>query len=177
MIKLRTISFFNRVPRMKILGIFFILFTIPSFNLLAQDKTALSEVLQSSKIETLANSRAWLKLLHIERNWLGIKKSQVTDQSFFFSKNKADAHAELIETLSSFTLPASQFAKEIKNLKNENVIDHSEHSICKYPARLYYLKKELPEYNDYWSNLISPTTLNIRITSPSPNTIRTGFLL
>ncbi len=138
---------------MKILAALFISVFFLSFASYAESNISLEKILANPKIDNIAQSRQWLKLLHIERNWLGIKGTQVTDAKFLFSDSKNNSEKELRETLRNFLLPAAQFAKEIDNAKKEKVLDHSEHPICRFPARLKFLKNELKEFDTFWGKL------------------------
>ena len=125
---------------MKILAaLFFVIFH--SENALSQSATTVESLIHSATQKSLSSTRAWKKLLHIEPNWIGIKGTQVTDPSFFLNPKKADARAELEATLRAFILPPDSFARTVLNNKKEKVIDHSTHAVCKYPARLKYLKE------------------------------------
>jgi hypothetical protein len=144
------VKFSYWAAKAKILAAFFILFSLNAFS---QDTSLLTQVTEAAKAKNISQSRQWLKLLHIERNWLGMKGSQVTSKQFFFSNDRSDSEEELVKTLASFQLPAASFAKEITNNRNEKIIDHSEHPLCKFPARLKYLKNELKEYPQFWISL------------------------
>lgn len=146
------INFSHRVARMKILAALFILNSFLNFSLFAQDTSLLNQVTDTAINKNIQQSRQWLKLLHIERNWLGIKRRQVTSKSFFFSSG-TDPKEEMVKTLEAFVVPPESFAKEILNNKKEKVVDYSEHPVCRFPARLKYLKTQLPEFDDFWNSL------------------------
>jgi hypothetical protein len=119
----------------------------------AQSSTPFDQILKSAEDKKLSNSRQWLKLLHIERNWLGIKNTQVTSKGFFLSDAAPNSKAEMEKTLAEFTRPAELYAKEILNSKNEKIIDHSEHPVCKFPARFLYLQENLKENINFWNTI------------------------
>lgn len=146
------INFSHRVARMKILAALFILNSFLSFPAFAQEASQLNQVTEAAINKNIQQSRQWLKLLHIERNWLGIKSRQVTSKSFFFSDG-VDPKEEMIKTLAAFEMPAQSFAKEVLNSKNEKIIDHSEHPVCRFPARLKFLKNQLNEFDGFWNSL------------------------
>lgn len=137
---------------MKILAALFFIQAFVCTLSFAED-SSVDAVIKSAQIKKLHEARQWLKLLHIERNWVGIKGTQVTNEQFFFSKDKADAKEELIQTLKAFQTPAATHAKVIEDTKKQMITDHSEHPICRFPARLKYLQVQLSEHADYWSSL------------------------
>ncbi|MBC7465250.1 MAG: DUF4105 domain-containing protein [Bdellovibrio sp.] len=111
----------------------------------AQTQSSVNEpvqqLIQIAKEKKVADQRGWLKLLHFEPNAYFVTRSQIVDTSFFFSADGyKDAQAELDATIKAFFLPIDSFLdkKEIKKT------DHSRHPICRFPARLQFLKTELP---------------------------------
>jgi hypothetical protein len=142
-------------------GNFFLILILISSKIFAAD---LHEVYKSPKIEQIEKSRAWQKLLHIELNFLGIKHRQLPDKSFYLSNNeKLGEASEVKATLKAFTLALDEFEKNKQhplfvNEKKE-IVDHSQHPICRFPARYKYLKSELKDYPDYWSLLPVPNCL------------------
>lgn len=164
---------------MKISGTFFYIFVIFFFNALARAedttikriipaeyKSVLNENERSSLITTATNlklntSRQWTKLLHIERNTFGIKRSQISDPTFFLSNEiRFSNNDELAATLLGFFEEASSFELTIEAPTNRlkklsaQVIDHSQHPICRFPARLAFLKKSLvAEHALLWEKL------------------------
>jgi signal peptidase I len=136
---------------MKILGTFFLAILIN--NVAYSNRSALDEIQRLATQKKISEMRSWIKLLHIEKNVLGMKRTQINDGDFFLSKNHSDPRLELMETLSAFTRPKELYEKEILNNKNEKIIDHSEHPICKYPARLHFLQNELSDDDSFWQNL------------------------
>ena len=141
---------------MKILATLF--FGLYSCLVFSQDS-----ILLSAQQKNLSETRQWKKLLHIERNWIGIKGSQITDAKFFLSGDNNNPKAELEATLFAFQKPAEDFARTIKNTKKEDIVDHSEHPICRFPARLTFLQKNLSEHKTYWDSLpkVNCSFLNI----------------
>jgi hypothetical protein len=137
--------------------LFFLLFVLSKGLLAAKGEAIYS----SSKIESIRNSRAWQKLLHLEPNSLGIKHRQLPDKNFYLSNNQElNEDDEVRATLKSFNLSLESFEKEIQHplIKNEKkiILDHSQHPQCRFPARLKFLKSELQEYSDYWNSLPTP---------------------
>lgn len=140
---------YHKVPRMKFLGTFFFV-TFFIFN--AQAK--------------LSETRGWQKLLHIERGALGIKSSQVSDTLFFLANQKNwSAESELQATLIAFNEPLSKYEKTIEHplQKNIQIVDHSQHPICRFPARYSFLKKHLPAEHKNWNELPQPNCIYQKI--------------
>lgn len=83
--------------------------------------------------------RQWTKLLHFERDSLYRFRSQVSDPSFFLAKEGyKNPEEEMFQTLQAF-------------FWNEKELDVShQHPICKFPARLFFLKQELPDHPVWW---------------------------
>lgn len=80
----------------------------------------------------LQDSRKWLSLLHYRDPFFGGRGSVIDDPRFFLSPTgKTDAGAELEATIRGFfrtDIPASKL---------------DEHPICRFPARLYWLRRVL----------------------------------
>lgn len=92
---------------------------------------ALSDVLDSAKIKSVAQSSKWLRLLHFNRSFpFFTLKSQADGRDFFLSPDgDHDAEAELIATLKSFS----------QDLKVGRMKQHPQ---CAFPERYNFLKKE-----------------------------------
>ncbi len=124
------------------------------------ENSGLRQVLDLANLKQISESRAWKKLMHIEPNVIGLKSTQVTDLKFQLSNLEIlNQLTEIEATLQAFTLPAATYEKmidaptaQLKKVANK-IVDHSQHPICLFPARLKFLKKELPEARDYWSQL------------------------
>lgn len=139
---------------------FFLIYSSPSASSLNELPVIIKEIIIDAREKKISTSRAWKKLLHIERNAVGIKVSQVTDQNFFLSNEVSfDGYEELEATLLSFHEPAEKFEKLIdpprasQSNSKEKIRDHSQHPICRFPARLSFLKKELNTSVKYWESL------------------------
>lgn len=90
----------------------------------------------------LAEQRIWRKLMHYERNAFGVVMSQVKADAFFLATNgDRQLEQEMQATLWSFFGPIT--AKD-------------EHAICKFPARLTWLKSKLKDHAA-WAHLPKPT--------------------
>lgn len=150
---------------MKILGTFFlnyfciILFLITS-NAIADTNTPLDLVLKLAQEKKISETRPWKKLLHLEPNALGFETTQISDANFYLAhSSELKNHTEIEATLISFIDPAEKFAKEITSPLKKNsyqkITDHSQHAICRFPARLTFLKNQLPEAKEYWNSLPS----------------------
>ena len=104
----------------------------------SNDDAAASDVLQSAIKQAeelqLGQHEIWLALLHYKTETLTWRFiSQVDDARFFLAENgKTDAHAELVADLKAF-LGASEEKK----------------SQCLFPARWWWLKKQLALPDDY----------------------------
>lgn len=116
------------------------------------------KILKLAQAKNISDSRAWKKLLHIEPNMFGLKTRQISDPGFYLSNSAEYAdNSELAATLLAFTEPAEKFARMIeyplkKNIQTK-VLDHSQHAICRFPARLNFLKSELSEVSEFWDSL------------------------
>jgi len=78
----------------------------------------------SSTISDLSSSYTWLKLLHYKNG-----KSEIDDPAFFLSeKGKTDPEQELQATIKAF---------------ETSVEKEDKHPVCKFPARYYFLKKNI----------------------------------
>lgn len=86
-----------------------------------------------SNITQLSQSAKWRALLHYQaQGFNNVEYSEVDDERFFLSKaGKYDALAELKATISAF--------------KEEQEGDNA--ALCRFPARLNWLKQVLPEEN------------------------------
>src|SRR4051812_30426982 len=76
--------------------------------------------IQKARAQGLAQSPAWLKLLHIQRNIWGVRQSDIDDPAFFLSpRGRRDPQAELDVTLTAFF----------------DTNASTEPAQCRYPAR------------------------------------------
>ncbi|WAJ70091.1 DUF4105 domain-containing protein [Catenovulum adriaticum] len=87
----------------------------------------------AEKLTQLSKTLYWRHLLHYHKAGLiADSGSQIDDKHFFIAKNgQQNAHAELVATLSLFLSDSPQ------DLEKQ----------CQYPARLHWLKQQLPELN------------------------------
>ena len=88
--------------------------------------------LEETPLERLAQSRAWHRLLHYQKTFpFGKLKSDVDGEGFFFSpEGKTEPLSELKATVEAFT-------------RNIQVGRLKLHPQCAFPARFWFLKKEL----------------------------------
>ena len=101
----------------------------------------IQSLVDSANANKLSEQRTWRKLMHYELNAFGRLVSQVKDPKFFLSENgHRNLNAELQATLWSYYAPA--------DLKDE-------HAICKFPARLSWLKSKLLNH-PAWTQLPQP---------------------
>lgn len=92
--------------------------------------------------EKLFEQPIWNKLLHYEKNIFFSVASQIKDPAFFLSvEGHKNNDQEMIATLIGFFAPI-----ELKD----------KHPICKYPARLNWLKQKLKNH-PAWNQLPQPT--------------------
>lgn len=147
------------------------------FTLVFNPAYSADSILLSAQKKELSTSRQWKKLLHIERNWIGIKGSQITDARFFLSGDSNNPEAELEATLFAFQKPAEEFARTIKNTKKEDIVDHSEHPICRFPARLTFLQRNLSEHKSFWDSLpkVNCSFLNIYLNAVDAKSVSFVF--
>ena len=162
---------------MKTSGTFFLALLfgplLATFNVTANESTKsilisdseISSSLEHFKKTDLEQSRGWQKLLHHERNMFGVKTIQVTDPEFLLN-NKLNEDArfrnlnELEATFVSFFEDPKAFEKLIEpptskyQKEGDKVVDFSTHPICRFPARLKYIKNHLP--TDVWQKLPKP---------------------
>ena len=88
----------------------------------------LAEALQVAASLDLARHPTWLKLLHYEGR---LPQSVVLTDDFFLSpEGRSNPQAELHATLEAYFLPWQQ--------------DTDEHPRCRFPARYYWLSRQLP---------------------------------
>ena len=88
----------------------------------------LAEALQVAASLDLAHHPTWLKLLHYEGR---LPQSVVLTDDFFLSpEGRSNPQAELHATLEAYFLPWQQ--------------DTDEHPRCRFPARYYWLSRQLP---------------------------------
>ena len=139
---------------MKILGTLFLLI----FSATKAFAVNTDSVLLLAKTKNISESRPWKKLLHIEPNVFGFNYSQISDDGFYLSHSKEYKKlSELQATLIAFNEPADKYARFIEHPLKKNLtdkfLDHSQHPICRFPARLMFLKSELSEAKEYWKSL------------------------
>ena len=147
---------------MKILRTFF-LFSSLTFSFSAELFAAVlsidsQKVLEIANAKNISESRGWKKLLHIEPNMFGLKSRQISDPNFYLSNSpEYQNRTELEATLLAFSEPAENYARLIEHPLKKNItgkfMDHSQHAICRFPARLKFLKAELPDLKEYWQSL------------------------
>lgn len=101
----------------------------------------IKNLVEAASAQKLSEQRTWRKLMHYELNAFGRLVSQVKDPKFFLSETGyRNLDGELQATLWSFFASA--------DLKDE-------HAICKFPARLSWLKTKLPNHAA-WAQLPKP---------------------
>lgn len=95
----------------------------------AQDAPNLDGLKEKARVMNLSEQRNWHILLHYKKTILGGYKSRISDPDFFLSPaGRFDPEAELEATLAGFLQPQAP---------------DGEHPICRFPARLHWLKERL----------------------------------
>lgn len=122
------------------------------------EASSYGKVLQLADQKQVSDSRAWKKLLHIEPNMFGLSTRQISDPGFYLSNSPEYMNqSELEATLAGFTASPEKFARVIdhplKKHQTSKVLDHSQHPICRFPARLAFLQAELGGIPDFWLGL------------------------
>lgn len=123
--------------------------------LISSNAQANNQGLKDQTILALSKDKQWLDLLHFHSvGFIPKFESQVDDLGFFLSQEgKYSPEAELRASLSAFTGPSADQA-----------------AICKYPARFYWIKAQLPELTypdpqcadyDEWYEKIDPHSLTL----------------
>lgn len=84
-------------------------------------------------IESKAHDKMWLRLLHAEKTITGSYHSQATSPEFFLSPTGRQSPLEEL--------------KELINQVSRNDIPSEKHPVCRFPARVHWLKKHFPEIN------------------------------
>lgn len=80
-------------------------------------------IIELARTKNLHNSHIWKSLLHTKNG-----KLNITDPNFILSIDNFSLENELIKTIKSFF---------------ESPTDPNKHPICKFPARFFWIKKEL----------------------------------
>jgi hypothetical protein len=98
------------------------------------------------QIHELAQSRAWLKLVHYVNPWLGRLASQADGPSFFLApQGKTNPVAELTATIEAFAAAAARHS------------DHTDQQApCRFPARWLWLKQQMPNETQTWQQAVCP---------------------
>ena len=128
-----------------------------SFSLCAITPWAtLSSKDSSNKISQIAESRRWKKLLHVEKNALYQDHFQISDPEFYLYRGSEvkTPRLELLATIEAFFEPAHLYSEEV-SLQNKKMVDESRHAICRFPARLEFLKEVFSAEID-WEALPKP---------------------
>ncbi len=164
---------------MKIFGTF--LFVAMTYSTCAT-AVETKQIFQLAEAKKTTNSRAWKKLLHIERNFFGIPATQIADDKFLLSNSpEFNTDNELHATLLAFQVPAEKVAQVIphplKQKADLKITDHSQHAQCRFPARLKYLKTELADATEFWNLLpkVNCTYQTIFLDSLSPKAVSFVF--
>ncbi|MBX7232232.1 MAG: DUF4105 domain-containing protein [Bdellovibrionales bacterium] len=156
---------------MKIFGIFLFLPIVGLFNShalsastekieIVLSKADIQQLINAAEVNGLERSRQWQKLLHIERNLVGVKSSQVVDSGFFLAQGLFKNQSELSATVYSFFIKPEVYAQQIdppihksQYKVGEKLLDHSQHPICRFPARLKFLRQNLGSQSAIWKQL------------------------
>jgi hypothetical protein len=91
--------------------------------MLISHQSAFTDVPAELSVEYLAQDPQWLALLHMQRNIVGVFRSEVDEPSFFLAGENSNPEAELQATLAALLSPAAG----------------EKSAWCQYPARAAYL--------------------------------------
>lgn len=172
---------------MQILGTFFLLICVfinflSPLNCYADPILIKDSVFQLAQSKKISDSRAWKKLLHIEPNFMGFSSNQISDKNFYLSfSDEYKKYTELEATLIAFTEPAEKYSRLIPHpLDKKNttqILDHSQHPLCRFPARLMFLKSQLQEATEYWNSLpkLNCVFQNIYLEALNPESVSFVF--
>ncbi len=112
---------------------FFFLLLLASFGRVASaENVYLAELQQAARVQGLAKTPAWLRLLHYHSRPLGLGARSLADDPGFFNApdGASDPQAELDATLAAFFLPQSTEAPELA-------------AQCRFVARYKWLRDKL----------------------------------
>ncbi len=178
---------------MKISGTFFLLlFSLFSSVIASANEVQLSisdleinSSLEHFKKINLQETKQWQKLIHRERNWMGVKTIQIPDENFLNKRlldgiEKFENFNELEATFVSFYMDPKQFDKilpapteKLKKL-SATVVDQSIHPICRFPARLKFLQRNLA--SEVWNKLPQPNCIFLTIFNEALNPESISFV-
>lgn len=116
---------------------------------LVVEPSQLSKVWLELQNKESFKKRQWTKLLHYERDSLYRIRSQVSDPHFFLAdEGYKKADEEMFKTLEAFFWKEEDLHILFKT--EQKAIP--QHPLCKFPARLVFLKAELPDH-PLWQQL------------------------
>ena len=105
-----------------------------------------SESFSSQRNHTLAQEKKWSDLLHFRSSLFGKPKSEIRSADFFLNPNGSnDLTAELESTIEAMGKSVGP--------------DPNLHAQCRFPARLIWLKKMIPEVASAWPKVNCPEYL------------------
>jgi len=123
---------------------------LPCLAASAEDAAYRDQLVKEAQAKRLWEQRPWQILLHYKKTMTGGTVSRISDPNFFLSPaGRIDPEAELSATISAFFGPQAA---------------DGEHAICRFPARLAWLKEELG---------IDPARLPAAVCSEQQEQIRT----
>ena len=134
---------------------------------------ALAVKVDAQKVETLANTQTWQRLLHYEPTYRDKQvESQVDDDDFFLAADgKTNPVTELNATIEAFYQSAQ---------------DPNQHAVCRFPARWHFLQTELDlpapatrldqctEFNQ-WMGTLKPHSISLVFASSYLNSPSSMF--
>lgn len=122
-------SFLTKILRSVVSSLCFFVLIIPPYAAAEGQSSYLVQLQEKASLLRLSEQRNWLILLHYKKSIAGGYKSRISDAKFFLSQTgKIDPQAELDATLAGFFQPTAP---------------DGEHPICRFPARLQWLREEL----------------------------------
>ncbi len=118
----------------------FFLFSLAT---LAQQTSDLSTLISMAESRKLSEDLQFIRLLHYQKSIWGREKSQIKNLDFYFSQEKGlnNPKAELIAMISK--LHELGVSKQFP--------DEAENPFCRFPARVLWLRKKLPEIESQWT--------------------------
>ncbi len=117
------------------------------FSLFLSSATLFSKDIDNYNIINISKNPTWLRLLHYNHNL----KSDIKDQNFFLAKdgNISPKH-ELLATINAYNLPFDNNSPD-------------KHAQCKYPARYFWLSKQIHLVNYHTINPKCKKLLNWKL--------------
>ncbi len=143
----------------------FLFCLFPFFSPLNQSAWAQTPDIPESKLNEVANSKAWIRLLHYLPSYSGMK-SELDGKGFFFAPDGK-------------TNPLSELKASLQGMSQNLKIGRLElHPQCAFPERYYFLKKtfdlkttdeKCPKIDEFFERYHEATGVSIIYSSAYPN--------